>query len=247
MIVENSSELVEQIIDTFIKEVDNVVKTNPEIFTEENRKRFSVRAVSTLEHYVHDLLAIKDKTARFSPKQLIDAAVKHIERWGDKPFITSCLYGDYSDGLSHINHIFIFINVDVVRRVIIENLERLDLIFDITKTDARHEMGHVMDHFQLIEGKKIEEVANIAKKDAEELDEFYRWKKEFSESLRGIDPLSNENVEAIKTITRKYYAMQAEWRADTLGGVNREEFIEKICKDMNVKPNIRIELVENKE
>lgn len=245
MIIENSPALVDKIIDIFMEEVDNVVNTNPEIFTEENKKKFSVRTVGILEHYVHELIAAKPKTARFSSKQIVESALKHIEVWNDKPFVTSCLYGDYEDGLTHIHHIFVFINVDVVRRVIIENLERLDNVFETIKIDARHEMGHVMDHFQLFEGRKIEEVANIVKKDAEEVDEFYRWKKEYIASF-GEDITADENIEYIKTSYKKYYAMSAEWRADVLGGINREEAIEKLCENMILKPNIRIELV-NKE
>jgi hypothetical protein len=89
-----------------------------------------------------------------------------------------------------------------------------------------------------MEGANYEEYEkNVNKPDNDAYDEYYKWRKEFEETLDEKDRI---DVEGRRLMAQKYYQCPAEARADILGGIDREKELNAIYNNMPQKGRVEI-------
>ena len=240
MVVKDANRITDQFIDHFTEVVNKVLDESP-IITKKWRKMIKIFPVSNSLHFVSTITRGCTKK-EFDKKFLIEQHKDYNTRWEHKPYLTNVEYYIDEEGIMHIDGIFILIKYNVVAQQILDNLDRLDVVKQIYEVDAHHEAGHVMDFISLIDGVKFEDYyKNTGKPDDDATDEYYKWREETVKAF--FDRHEDVDTETMRLITEKYYKLPAEERADILGGVDRQKFINLVYDNMKPTVDINIEVI----
>lgn len=245
MIVNEGYDLVYRVIDTFKDEVYKAIDEHSDILTPKllEEKHFRIFEVSDLTHFVSRLVAHKSSSTKYGIKQLENLAFEHEDRWSRVPYRTKTTYS-VLDNKINIRCLYIAINISILPIEVFHNLHRFESYLEFTKIDARHEVGHMLDSVMTYQGIPIDEFDEKIEVDNAQMEEFQKWKHEYVEDISKKDLSPREIAIINKEFSSRYYKLQAEWRADTLGGVDRQKYLDSLYDTTENPTRIKIETVK---
>lgn len=212
----------------FSDEIHKIIDEHPEVFTDETKKKFRLFAFSDVFLYSIDLFDRPSKT-KYGVNQIKSSVFKYMNRWSDVTCKSTMTYYT-DDGTIDISRLMVFLNTDCLAKDIINNMFRLDALVEALKIDARHEIGHIMDYVTF-QGMSVEKYNEIAMNDEKACKEHFKWR----ETLLNENPLWNKSHvsrnKIMRQLTANYYKLPAEWRADTLAGIDRRAYLDMWYND----------------
>lgn len=243
MTLDKSTNIVDEIIKIFKDEIHKVIDDNPDVFTEDILKIFDIKQFPNLVLYGNDLLWNKPRTTRYGLKQIRKSLIQYLDIWAYVPFKASMEY-TIKDDKTNLKSLCVYINKDSLNETILDNIHRIDVLTELVKIDARHEMGHMIDFIKSID-LTPEEFQKRDISDAQSKNEYYKWRREILDEYNKTEySIENEN-KTNRMISEKYYNLPAEWRADVLGRVDRQAYLD-LMYDTSMDQSIEIG-AKNKE
>lgn len=245
MIVNEGYDLVYRVIDTFKDEVYKAIDEHSDILTPKllEEKHFRIFEVSDLTHFVSSLVTHKSSSTKYGIKQLENLALEHQKRWSDVGYRTETSY-NVLDNKINICRLCICINTSILPTDVFRNLHKFESYLECTKIDARHEVGHILDSVMTYQGMPIDEFIKQTEVEDAEMEEYQKWKYEYVEDMSKKNPSHREIVLINKECSSRYYKLQGEWRADTLGGVDRQKYLDLEYDTTETPTRIKIETVK---
>lgn len=246
MIVKDALNLTEQMIDLFKDAVNKKLDESSDIITPEMRKKIKIFAVSNSLHFTSTLTRGVSYNKRYSRKALVKAHKKYNTEWESKPYLTNVEFEIDENNIMHVTDIYILIKYDVINDQIITSLDMLDTLKEIYTIDASHEVGHVLDFIELIDGANYDEVnEKVFIPDDKATKDYYKWKEDLIKAE--YESTGTISIDTMKLTSQKYYRLPAEARADIMGGVDRERALEIIYdkrKENGETVDINIEVIK---
>lgn len=243
----NVSKLITKVFDTFTHEAYKTIDEHPDVFTDELKKKIKIRVtkLNGATIFCDDLLYTKhEKDATFTKDEIRDEYKKFRNDWAAVPYRAETPFA-ITDGKIEALSLIIVINMDVVRNEIIFNLNMLDDFFELTKMDARHEVGHLIHFIMYTEGIDKETYIKDEIEYQEQLKEYREKRDKFMDSV-DYETSQEEFDRISREIDTLYYNIPYEHSADVCGGVDREKYLDLKYKDRSDK--IRINVInENTE
>lgn len=237
-LIENSRNFVSVIVDRFIENAEKKLDEYKDTISPEMRKKIEFFTITDLTHCIVRCTDTADKDATMTRNQLIDHVQKYQEEWVRRNALTTTYYHEDKDGILHVDNIHILIKKDSIYQYIVENMYRLPMVVEeLIDITPYHEAGHAIDNIQLIEGANAREYEEkFNKPDKEAYDQYYKWRKEFIETLSK----DKFDVEGHKLNYKKYYQIPAEARADILGGIDRDAVLNKLFDTMSQESHVEV-------
>lgn len=238
-LITDTADFVYALADDFAKTFNKKLNEYKDIIPPRLRKKINVHIISDLTHCISQWTRTASKDAAIRRDELIEHVTKFQEKWTRRNAVTCTEWHVDKKGIIHIDRIDVLIKLDSIRAQIISHMGELPVIInELLNVTPCHEAGHVIDHIQLMEGANYEEYEkNVNKPDNDAYDEYYKWRKEFEETL---DEKGRIDVEGRRLMAQKYYQCPAEARADILGGIDREKELNVIYSNMPQKGRVEI-------
>jgi hypothetical protein len=222
-LINDSDNFIDYLIDEFTKKAKQKLKEYDSVIPSRLKKKITINWATDLCHCIGQWTRYASQDAAIRRDELIDHVEGYITKRVGSTALTETSWSNDKNNIMHIKHIRVIIKIDALRAFIVNNLQMLPIVVDeFTNVTPCHEIGHVIDHIQTIEGKNYDEYREkIENPDNEELDNYYKWKKEFYKTV------DDHDFEGMRLMTQKYYQCQCEARADILGGVDRNAMLDK--------------------
>ena len=177
--IESAAGLVQKYADIFVDESNKVIDENKDIFTPEILELYyGVYTERMTERFIHELATdsgIVNTKKRYSINQL-EKYEKVFNISNDCIlFAANCYFNSNDDGFVEIKSMSLIISHQKLIEHILSNLYRLDVLEEIIKFDARHEVGHLMDYVLTMHNHPMEEVKKLNDDDDAAKKEYYDY------------------------------------------------------------------------
>lgn len=226
--IEDVGGLVQKYADIFVNESNKVIDENKDIFTPEILELYyGVYTERLTERFIHELAdnsGIVNTKKRYSINQLVKYDKVFSISNGYTIFAANCYFTSNDDGFVEIKLMRLLISEEKLTERVLSNLYRLDVLEEIVKFDARHEVGHLMDYVLTMHNHPMEEVKKLNDDNAAAKKEYYDYIERSYDYLHKCSDEEYYNEQ--KKILQMYFNLPGEFRADTLGGIDRAKMIE---------------------
>ena len=226
--IDKPDEIVYQVADIFIRECHNVLKEYPELYTDEVKDKIKIIRSSYLISCVNNLISGANKNSRWSVRQIKDSVNSYKKRWDHVTFITETVYTNDENDKFIIKEILVKIIYDALVDDVLTNIHRINDYIELVKIDARHEIGHVLDALKCQQTMSFSEYQKMRKTDDVAMCEHIKTTDQMIEDFKNEkEKHTDEEWNALfKEMDRLYYSTPGEWRADTLGKIDREKWLD---------------------
>lgn len=228
MKIDYDKNFIDEMKTIFSDEIHKIIDEHPEVFTDETKKKFRLFAFSDVFLYSIDLFDQPSKT-KYGVNQIKSSVFKYMNRWSDVTCKSTMMYYT-DDGTIDISKLIVFLNIDSLAKDIIMNMFRLDSFVEALKIDARHEIGHIMDYISC-QGMSVEKYDEMAINDQKAYDDHFKWREALLNDKTLCDKSLVSRSKIMRQLTANYYKLPAEWRADTLAGIDRRAYLDMWYND----------------
>lgn len=245
MVIDNILDLVEDTMNKFESYVNEEIEKHSDVLTPEllKEKKFKVFRTSDVIIFGSDLIENGNYRKRYGYKQLKNAVLDHFNQWTFVPFRASMSYYT-TDGKINIQRLEIVINSSALVHEIIDHLSRFETYTNyLLKVHAAHEVGHILDYVSN-DGMSAETYEKQSINDSKEKSDHYKWEREYLAENHKKGITDSAEIQRInREISERYYQLGSEWRADTLGGVDRQKYLD-VVYDPKTPMSIKIEPIK---
>lgn len=248
MVIDNILDLVEDTMDKFESYVNEEIEKHSDVLTPGllKEKKFKVFRTSDVIIFGSDLIENGNYRKRYGYKQIKTAVLDHFHQWTFVPYRASMSYYT-TEGKVDIQRLEIVINRSALVNEIIDHLPTLETYTNyLLKVHAAHEVGHILDYVSN-DGMSAETYEQQSINDSKEKSDYYKWEREYLDENYKKKITDSAEIQRInREISERYYQLGSEWRADTLGGVDRQKYLDTVY-DPKTPMSIKIEPIKNGE
>lgn len=167
---------------------------------------------TTMSNYIETELLAMRRITKTAIKESF-AKFDQMEHTSVFTMQTHSIIGD--DGKVHIKGCTLVIRIPPLLEDIAREIYDLDFLWDIYKWLLRHEVGHFIDHIINDDGITVEEFEMRKKETKEYYTKHYQWVADYKK----------QPGYSCETITRAYYNIPFEARANEYAGIDIEDLI----------------------
>lgn len=212
--IKSDGSIIGYVVDEIIKVLEETLQ-DPRV--QEYDKKHDLRVQFDQETMAQNLREklIERSKGHITRNALDDALMQAHEMEFTTPMSAQTAYKE-ENGKWVVDGVIFMIRPVIIAKDICDNIYNFELVLEMYRWLAKHEVGHFIDHIVHMNGITEQEIFEFNKDlDAEYL-RYYKWKDEYRK-----DPGYNTD-----TVNRRYYNIPAEARANECAGISVEDIID---------------------